>query len=78
MFLDEKQSPVKRSVKLFPRLALANKSPVLMRVGQSLRQRGIKVAAMSERDREMARVRARLLKMILDNEGLRHNERSRA
>ena len=33
---------------------------------------------MSERDLEIAKLRARLLKMILDNEGLRHIERNRA
>jgi hypothetical protein len=79
MFLEEKQNPVKRTVKLFPRLVTARTATVSARIDRPLvRGRRLATAAMSDRERESARVRARLLKMILDNEGLRHNERGRA
>ena len=80
MFLDEKQNSVaKRTVKLFPRLVIRKKSRAVARVARtSVRGRRLSTATMSERDLEIAKLRARLLKMILDNEGLRHIERNRA
>jgi hypothetical protein len=79
MFLEEKQKPVKRIVKLFPRLVTARSATVRARMDRPLaRGRKLVTSAMSDRELESARVRARLLKMILDNEGLRHNERGRA
>ena len=80
MFLDEKQNSVaKRTVKLFPRLVIRKKSPAVARVARpAVRGRRLSTATMSERDLEIAKLRARLLKMILDNEGLRHIERNRA
>ena len=76
MFVNEKQKTVKRTVKLFPRLATAKRAPVpVVRIGQLVgRGRKPPLPPADSREAELGRLRARLLKMILDNESVRRND----
>ena len=75
MILNEQPNRVRRTVRLFPRLATAKKAPVLVRVDQPHgRGRRIPLPAPNSRETELARLRARLLAMILENESVRRND----
>ena len=64
---------IKPAVKLFPRLAMTRATPKFVRTDRPLfgDRRGPD-KPMTKRDVEIAAVRARLLRMILDNERERH------
>jgi hypothetical protein len=65
----KKRSISKSTVKLFPRLATAKAATVSMRLSRpEIRGRDAGVLLSNDRDLERTRLRARLLKMILDNE----------
>jgi hypothetical protein len=64
MLRSSNSRPIKPSVKLFPRLATAK---IASNVGRFDRSDGT-------RDTDASRVRARLLKMILDNERTRRHD----
>jgi hypothetical protein len=65
---------IKPAVKLFPRLATARATPKFVRLDRPLvgDRRGLDTPT-TKRDAEVAVVRARLLRMILDNERDRHS-----
>jgi hypothetical protein len=65
MLRSSSSSPVEPSVKLFPRLATP----------QIASNVGIYDRPVGSRESDLKRVRARLLKMILDNERTRRNNR---
>jgi hypothetical protein len=78
MLRSKKRSVPIPSVKLFPRLASAKATSAVMRFDRpDVRSRRL-AAAVDSRDSELDRLRARLLRMILDNERARgHNWRPR-
>jgi hypothetical protein len=74
MLRSKKRRTPRPSVKLFPRLATAKAATVSMRLSRpEIRARDVGIAIAGERDLERTRLRARLLKMILDNERERRN-----
>lgn len=75
MLRNTKRSSIRHSVKLFPRLATAKATQTLVRLDRPLADgRDKVVVTTNKRDVEATRVRARLLRMILDNERVRRHE----
>jgi hypothetical protein len=75
MLRSKKRSVPIPTVKLFPRLASAKATSVVMRLDRpAVRSRRLAAAAPDSRDSELVRLRARLLKMILDNERARGHD----
>jgi hypothetical protein len=62
------------SVKLFPRLATAKRAPRLVRLDRLVSRVRDRTTPASKRDDEATHVRARLLRMILENESSRRGD----
>lgn len=62
------------SVKLFPRLATAKRTPRLVRLDKLVSRVRDRATPASKRDDEATHVRARLLRMILENESSRRGD----
>lgn len=73
MFRSSKSQRVKPVVRMFPRMATARTVPRLSRPANSAAGRVPPAGAGNAREMESARVRARLLRMILDNESARRH-----
>jgi hypothetical protein len=69
-----KLNPVATSVRLYPRLAMANGPHKLKRVTRTSRVRKLPASAEEARDAARSHVRARLLNMIIENERIRRHE----
>ena len=69
-----KRTSIKPSVKLFPRLAIARRTPRFVQLDRLTVGSRHRLLPLTSRDEELARLRTRLLRMILDNESLRRNE----
>lgn len=69
-----KRTSIKPSVKLFPRLATARKTPRFVKLDRLTLGSRNRLLPLSKREEEALLVRARLLRMILDNESARRNE----
>jgi c-di-GMP-binding flagellar brake protein YcgR len=75
MLRNKKRISVKPALKVFPRLAVANAPPKIVRLDRSAGGgRDSAAATLTAREAEAMRVRAQLLQMILDNERTRRND----
>jgi transposase-like protein len=73
MLRSSKRTTIK-SVRLFPRLATAKKTPRIVRLDQLVSRVRDRSAPANKRDDEATHVRARLLRMILENESRRRGD----
>lgn len=73
MFRDSKTPRLKTAVKLFPRLATPRVSSQAIRLGTPIVGRVPVVVTATSCEAEASRVRAKLLRMILDNESARRH-----
>ncbi|MFO0790515.1 MAG: hypothetical protein U0805_13755 [Pirellulales bacterium] len=69
-----KRTSIKPSVKLFPRLATVRRTPRFVALDRLTLGTRNRLLPLNQREEEATLVRARLLRMILNNESLRRNE----